>query len=85
MAFKANLNINGNSRSDMVEAYKTLQDLQQAIKKAQRDLCQNVAHGRNYVDPDDAVDDRETIHAAIHAMHEQNKKLMGELIPVLAK
>lgn len=45
----AKLNLNGNSHGDFAEAYMALADAMSAIDEAQRKVCGNVLHGRNYL------------------------------------
>jgi len=68
--------INGNSRSDFIAAYKALTRAITAVEEATSLLGQNVLHGRNYQHLADGVMARETDVAEVSkAMSEAAKAI----------
>lgn len=79
MTIHARPNLNGNTRTDFVEAYMSLTKAKDALDASYRTLNENVLNGRNY---QHLSDSDEKIILDRRIVHEKMRKisgLMGEI------
>lgn len=89
MKINARINANGNSRSDYLEAYLALTEIDLAVTNAMSVLSTNVLHGRNYPQADvdgailTATYDREAVLAKLMTATDASRDVQQALMGIL--